>query len=154
MTPDQRSLIRKLKKAAEQRLEAAVYLMEGRRFNRDAFDLSGYSVELSLRAAILSATPLKKYSMVWDLLAKQGAKGHDFEYLKDLFQRIRFGLRLRGEVKLPKDRVVFERTVRENWMRVATWSTSFRYEVGYVATEDAEAFLTAARSIMESLART
>lgn len=124
--------IRKFLRACDQRLTAAECLLENG-IHLDAIYLAGYAVECGLKALILKRTPQNKYAAIWKKLTAVGAKGHDFEYLKQLV----------------KQRSQIESRVAESLSRVATWSTDLRYEVGYVPFRDAEAFLKAAKEIRD-----
>ena len=70
--------------------------------------LGGYVVECSLKALILSWSPPKEFEETLSLLTGVGAEGHDFEYLKALLKRRRFGFPLTGPADhLPPDSQLF-----------------------------------------------
>jgi len=117
-------------RVAYQRFEDGAALLEISR-PRAAIYLTGYAVECILKALLLTCTPAGERA---DVLATfRGAVAHNIDWLRDrLIQRI-------GRLPVGENRYV---------SLVSSWSTDLRYEPGPGDPEDAEAFLTAARSIL------
>jgi HEPN domain-containing protein len=130
---EQSQEIRRFERAATQRLTAASLLLE-HSFNLESTYLAGYAVECSLKALILKRTPRRQFPATLMRLTRVGAKGHDFEYLKSILRR-------------PPVNCSIPVHVNELLMRVASWTTAWRYAVGLVERKDAERFLRSAEGI-------
>ena len=121
-------------RAAKQRLAAAEFLLANQ-FNREAMYLAGYVVECAFKALILDRTPRNDRSERL-LQISRGNKGHDIEYLNAL-------LRSCGLMIPPR---IIEQL---RLIRLAEWSTDWRYEVGLVPSEDASTFILASKTFLE-----
>jgi HEPN domain-containing protein len=137
-------IARKFERAAIQRLGAADLLLE-HGFTLDAVYLAGYGVECALKAQILRHSPEREFAEVMAKLTEAGAKGHDFEYLKNLFKERRHG-RHKTDVEVLG-------VLSANLKVVSSWSTDLRYEPGSIRMEAAERFCRAAREIRDICAR-
>jgi len=124
-------LVRKLLKAARQRLTSAGILLANDQF-LDSTYLAGYGVECALKALLITRTPSKSRKVVQQQVFR-GKAGHDFENLK---------------ARLRKCQVNFPATMAKSLRTVATWSTDLRYELGRGSAEEAEAFYQAAIAIL------
>jgi HEPN domain-containing protein len=144
--PDRKKDVRRFQRAAAQRLTAANLLLKNG-FNLETTYLAGYAVECSLKALILRRSPRGRHTEMMEKLTKVGAKGHDFEYLKNILKKL-----LTGSERT-KDVDAFPAKVYNALARVATWSTDLRYEVGLVETRTAQLFLEAAEAIREWMER-
>src|SRR5439155_2588319 len=87
---DQEKQIRRFRRVADQRLTTAEFLLK-HDFDLDAVYLAGYTVECALKALVLRWTPRRAFQSTWERLTQVGAKGHDFEYLKDILKERRSG---------------------------------------------------------------
>jgi HEPN domain-containing protein len=119
-------------RAAEQRLTSASILYENTMY-LDAIYLSGYVVECSLKALLLSHVPLherKSYTKE----RFHGAIAHDPEYLKAL-------LRI-AKINIPKE-------IAQTLRKVASWRTDLRYAVGRVSARESRSFLDCAKVILD-----
>ncbi len=121
---------RRYYRVAYQRYEDGAALLEISR-PRAAIYLTGYAVECILKALLLMSTPAGER---WDMLATfRGAVAHNIDWLRErLIQRI-------GRLPVVENRHV---------SLVSSGSTDLRYEPGPGNPEDAEAFLTAAQSVL------
>jgi HEPN domain-containing protein len=125
-------------RAALQRFEDAEFLLEGNR-TTGAVYLAGYSVECILKALILSGVPEKRNAEMVALISGksgQGARPHDFEWLKWQYE------------DLPRRRGVLGEISKE-FARVNSWSTAMRYMPGTAPHRDAREFLRAAKRIID-----
>jgi hypothetical protein len=146
---DRPKTIRKFERAADQRFTAADFLVENG-YHRDGTYLGGYVVECALKALILSWSPRGEFDETLRLSTGVGAKGHDFEYLKDLLKRRKFGFPLVGRADgIPGDAEVVPRPVLRSLARVSAWDTAERYEVSAVKYVDARGFLEAVVAIRD-----
>lgn len=127
-------LVRKLMKAAKQRLTSSEALLSQSQF-LDSIYLGGYGVECALKALLLARTPPKKRRNVEEQVFR-GKSRHDFENLK---------------ARLRKLGVIFSPPIIARFRPVSTWSTEPRYEVGTGSAEDAEVFHEAAKAIVRWL---
>jgi len=143
---DRKKDIRKFQRAALQRLAAANLLLENG-FNLETTYLAGYVVECSLKALILKRSPLGRHKEMMRNLTQVGAKGHDFEYLKGVLKKLSTGS------ERTKDVVFFPVKVYDALGLVATWTTALRYEVEFIETRIARAFLEAVETIREWMQR-
>jgi hypothetical protein len=99
--------------------------------SRGAIYLTGYAVECILKALLVISTPAGARAGV--LAEFRGAVAHNIDWLRGrLIQRI-------GRLPVGENRHV---------SLVSSWATDLRYEPGPGDPEDAEAFLTAAQSIL------
>src|SRR5947199_295584 len=137
--------VRLFQRAADQRLTTAGFLLKHDGFDLDAVYLVGYAVECALKALILRWTPQRKLADALPQLTQVGAKGHDFEYLKEILKQRRGG---RGKTD-PQVLGELARHLKE----VASWSTDLRYQVGTLKPKEARAFLRAARAVRDLCAR-
>jgi len=140
----QEKQIRRFRRAADQRLTTAEFLLK-HGFDHDAVYLAGYTVECALKALVLRWTPRGEFLTVWGRLTQVGAKGHDFEYLKDILKERRSG-------RNKTDRAVLA-TLAVQLKQVATWSTDLRYQVGSLKPKEARQFVGAVRTIRDACAR-
>lgn len=125
-------LVRKLRKAARQRLTSAEILLNHHQF-LDSTYLAGYGVECALKALLFARTPQSRQSHVREQVFR-GKSGHDLENLK---------ARLRKQsVNIPPD-------VMQSFRTVGTWTTDLRYEVGSGSGDDANEFFDAAKAIVD-----
>lgn len=146
---DRDKTIRKFDLAAGQRFTTAEFLLANE-FHRDAMYLGGYVVECALKALILKWSPAKEFADTLSLLTEVGAKGHDFEYLKGLLKRRKFGFPLTGPAEdMPPDSALFPHEVRQSLARVFTWDTSERYEVSQIQFKEADGFVAAVKMIRD-----
>jgi HEPN domain-containing protein len=127
--------VRKFRRAAEQRLKAAVLLLK-HGFYLESTYLAGYCVECALKSLILRRTPLRRRATMLNLLTKAGAKGHDIEYLRRL---------LSG----PPVNCQPPETICRLLRRAASWTTDLRYETGTIPVGKAQQFIEAARGLWE-----
>ena len=141
---DQEKQIRRFRRVADQRLNTAEFLLK-HGFDLDAVYLAGYTVECALKALVLRWTPRGGFHPMWVRLTQVGAKGHDFEYLKDLLKEQRSG-------RNKTDRETLG-SLAIHLKRVATWSTDLRYQVGSLKPKEARQFVQAVRVIRETCAR-
>lgn len=118
-------------RSAWERLEDAQFLMQGKRTTGATY-LAGYAVECMLKALILLLLPPRGRSET--LAAFRGAKGHDYEWLTELY-------RAKGGPALP-----FK--VAQRFALVSDWSVDMRYRPGAVKEIDAQTFLRATKEIM------
>ena len=117
-------------RVAYQRFGDGVALLEISR-PRAAIYLTGYAVECILKALLLMSTPPGARTKV--LATFRGGIAHNIEWLREcLIARI-------GRLPVGENRCV---------SLFSSWSTDLRYEPGPGDPEDAEAFLTAAESIL------
>jgi HEPN domain-containing protein len=103
----------------------------------DAIYLAGYGVECGLKALLIARSPRSRRSTI-ERRAFRGRAGHDYENLRALLQR---------------QGVTFPLPIARLFRSVSTWTTDLRYEVGRGSSEDAQAFILAAREIIEWLER-
>lgn len=120
---------RDFQRAAGQRLTTAQFLLDNR-YNLDALYLAGYTVECSLKALILEATPEAERAEILGKITS-GKKMHEPEilgmFLKDLGKPI--------PLKLVKR------------LRRSGWSTALRYETGRTDTGETRSFLKTAKAV-------
>ena len=134
--PNKAPIVRKLLKAAKQRLTAAEFLLQhGDGFNLDSIYLAGYGVECALKVVILSRTPDRRFAATWKQISS-GQKGHDYEALKAVLKRAPINL-------------TFPAAVLASFRSVGSWTTDLRYEVGRGNPVEAAAFVDAAREIVQ-----
>lgn len=114
-----------------QRLTTARFLLAND-YNLDALYLAGYSVECSLKALILQATPDPERPETLKTITS-GKRGHDFEFLAGLLKDLK--------------RRIPEPLVKK--LRRAHWSTNLRYETGRTDTGETRAFLKTAEVIYD-----
>jgi HEPN domain-containing protein len=132
--------IRLFQRAAERRLAAAELLLE-HEYHLDAVYLAGYTVECSLKALILRWTPRGEVAAMMEKLTEAGAKGHDFEYLKNLLKG-----QHAGEAKRDRETLGALAThLRGTYI----WTTDLRYQVGKFDADRAQRFFAAVRVIRE-----
>ena len=130
--------IRRFLKAARERYATSEFLHEKGLFVDQAY-LTGYVVECALKALILHDTPRSDRETTLESL-RRGAASHDFERLKQLYQR--------GGSQFPKEGTkILRRLVRYRW------STAGRYEVGKGNREEASTFLKDAKQFLEWVER-
>jgi HEPN domain-containing protein len=120
-------------RASLERLTDAHFLYEKANRTTAAVYLAGYAVECVLKALILSQLPAKEVSE----MVKQfrGGKAHDYDWLKHVYRDI-------GGPVLPKPIV-------EAFVVVEDWGTEMRYNPGRIDPEDAEVFLSSAKTIIQ-----
>jgi HEPN domain-containing protein len=126
--------IRKFQRAARQRMEAAS-LLKDHGYNLEAVYLSGYAVECSLKALILTRTPANRFESVLMMLTKAGAKGHNYQYLLEILRKRPISC------TVPRD---VEKAVRS----ADIWSTDLRYEIAQIHARDAAGFMANCEFIM------
>ncbi|HUE14458.1 MAG TPA: HEPN domain-containing protein [Planctomycetaceae bacterium] len=122
---------RDFQRAAAQRLTAAEFLLKNR-YNLDAMYLAGYTIECSLKALILEATPEADRKKT---LAKirSGKKMHNPELLAGLLK----------DLNRPVPLAIAKR------FRASGWSTDLRYESGRTDTGGTRAFLKTAKAVYD-----
>jgi len=141
---DQEKQIRLFRRAADQRLTTAEFLLK-HGFDLDAVYLAGYTVECALKALILRWTPPRDFEDVLAKVTEAGARGHDFEYLKGL-------LKERRRARTRTDREVLG-VLATLLKAVGSWSTDLRYQVGTLKPKEARQFLEATKAIRDACAR-
>jgi HEPN domain-containing protein len=117
-------------KVADQRLDAAVEIMEKLRRSLEAQYIGGYSVECSLKALILEKTAVADRPTVLERLT-HGAASHRPEVLLGRLRDL--GLSLTRELA--------------KRMRRFDWTTELRYEIGRKDTGETNALLRTAKEI-------
>lgn len=117
-------------KAALQRLDVAVEIMDILRRSLEAQYIGGYSVECSLKALILERTAEADRPSALERLTR-GAKHHRPEVLLDRLRDL--GVALTPEIA--------------RRMRRFDWTTGLRYETGRKDTGETNALLNTARVI-------
>jgi HEPN domain-containing protein len=127
--------IRLFQRAAAQRLTASRLLLE-HGFYLESIYIAGYAVECALKGLILLRTPKNQKAGMVKKITKVGSKGHDFEYLKNLLRQ-------------SPSNLTFPSDVHGLLRKVATWSTSMRYEVGRGDHDDAKEFIAAVQKIRD-----
>jgi hypothetical protein len=128
----QDALIVKLTRAGDQRFAAATELLQMDRFRLEAMYLAGYTVELCLKALILSHTPsFARESRMSEFKRKER---HNIEHLK---------ASLRGLGRMIPD------GVNRSLIYVSMWNTELRYEVGVKSFTVAAEFVSHTRKIMD-----
>jgi hypothetical protein len=106
----------------------------------DQIYLTGYVVECALKALILHDAPESKRQAVFEEFS-HGAASHDFENLREIYQRTS-GTRFPPEgVKILKGLVKYR------------WRTAWRYQVGKGNRQEATGFLEEARCFLEWVKR-
>ncbi len=122
---------RDFQRAARQRLTTAEFLLANR-YNLDAASLAGYTVECSLKALILKATPQADHA---DTVKKitSGSGMHNPEILNGVLKDLGRPIPLRLVKRL----------------RRSGWSTALRYETGRIDTGEARAFLKTAKEVYD-----
>jgi hypothetical protein len=125
-------LVRKLIRAAKQRLTSSDVLLKNGQFI-DSMYLAGYGVECALKALLMSRLPPGKRRQTEEQVFR-GKSGHDFENLK---------------ARIRKCGVAFPKAITNHLQIVSTWSTDLRYEVGVGPGDDAQAFGDAAIAIVK-----
>jgi HEPN domain-containing protein len=133
--PSQDKDITLFQRAAAQRLTAASLLLQ-HGFYLESIYIGGYAVECALKGLILQRTPKNQKAGMVKRITQVGSKRHDFEYLKNLLRR-------------PPSNYTFPREVYGLLRKVATWSTSMRYEVGRGNPDDAKEFIAAVQKIRD-----
>jgi hypothetical protein len=118
--------------SAKQRFDDAEFLLMSLR-TTGAVYLAGYGIECMLKALILEATPAGGRDEI--LASFRGARAHDYDWLKAKYQG-------QGGPSFPA-------AVARHFTLVNPWSTDLRYRAGAIKRNDAEAFLNAAKAIME-----
>lgn len=141
---DYEKQMRLFHRAADQRLTTAEFLLE-HEFYLDAVYLAGYAVECAMKALALRWTPRNEWERVLGQVTEAGAKGHNFEYLKNILKERRRG-------KNRTDREILG-VLTVHLRKVAAWSTDLRYEVGTLKPREAEEFFAAAKAIRDACAR-
>ncbi len=136
--------VRLFRRAADQRLAAAEFLLQ-HGYRLEAVYLGGYAVECALKGLILNWAPQAEFAEVLEQLTEVGAKGHNFEYLKGLLKGRRGGRRKPDHELLG--------VLADHLPAVMSWSTDLRYHAGTVSAKTAHRFLTAARAIRDTCAR-
>jgi HEPN domain-containing protein len=122
---------REFLRAALQRLTTANFLLE-HKYNLDAMYLAGYTVECSLKALILAATPgTDRPTMLKKLTS--GKKMHSAEVLGGILRDLNRPI----PVRLAKR------------FRQAAWSVNLRYESGRTDTGETRAFLKTAKAVYD-----
>ena len=105
------------------------------RFATVAMYLTGYIVECSLKAWVLSETPNSRQSRLMSDF--KGKKGHDLVWLRD---------------QLAKRGVRIPRTLSESIRRVSTrWSTDLRYDPASRSVELAHFLARSAKDVLNEL---
>lgn len=119
--------------AAKQRLDDAAFLLDAAR-TLAAVYLSGYCVECMWKALIITQAGKDKKDEVIELYA--GAKAHNFDWLRSLYDR--YG----GPPPSPKDK-----NLRGAFVVVGSWGTHLRYDPGTMPEDAATEFIEAVRLI-------
>ena len=127
---------RDFQKAAVQRLTTAAFLLE-HKYNLDAFYLTGYAVECTLKALILRLA--ERDGRGAEVLVKigSGAKMHNAEVLSGLLKDA--GISIPPAVKAEINKV----------SRTYHWTTALRYETHRLRTDWTRGFVNTARVILE-----
>jgi len=127
-----RGLDAKFRRAAKQRFTSAESLLRNE-MTLDAVYLGGYAAECAMKALILRNTRPKEQKATLSRICR-GAVGHDLETLKAMLQERGF--------RMPNG-------VGRSFLRVVTWSTDLRYEVGLLRYNEAESFLVAVKDVVD-----
>ncbi len=128
-TPDSLEA-RRFIRVARQRFDDAKFLLGYR--NTASIYLAGYAVECTLKALLMSVTPLSKTSDV--LSSFRGERGHNLEWLKKQY--------------IKKGGAVFPPEISRKFARVNSWKTDLRYDPGTSTLAEAEGFLDASETIL------
>jgi HEPN domain-containing protein len=122
---------RDFQRAAAQRLTTAEFLLKNK-YNLDAMYLAGYTIECTMKALILQATPKAGRKAA---LAKisSGKKMHNYEVLAGLLR----------DLKRPLPLSIARR------LRASGWSTNLRYETGRKDSGITWAFLKTAKAVYD-----
>jgi HEPN domain len=134
----QESALRKFRRAAQQRLATAEFLVENG-YNLDAVYLAGYAVECALKLLILRRTPASQFVSIYEEIST-GRKAHDFEFLKHTFRK------KPSNGTIPDD-------LSPDLRGMSYWSTSLRYESIQIASDKASAFAQSAWRIVQWMER-
>ena len=119
-------------RCAFQRYEDAQILFVRGGRTTGAVYLAGYAIECILKALALSAlTPAKRAEL---LQSFRGAKAHDYEWLRTQYLQ-------NGGARFPRD-------VNAAFTLANDWSTDLRYLPQTMRPDEADGFLTAAKTIM------
>ena len=132
---DRDKAVRKFRRAAEQRWLAARWLFGESPYYLDAIYLGGYAVECALKALILHRTPNRKFPDIYVEITS-GQKAHDFEFLRGILRRKPIN-------------IVIPKSTMEEFRKVATWSTSLRYETKRIGYDVGSDFLSAVARIRD-----
>ena len=117
-------------RAAKQRYEDAVLLLEGKR-TTGAVYLAGYTVECTLKALLLAnLSGVRRRKLLSEF---RGNRAHSIEWLRSLY-------RLHIGAQIPRD-------IARHLVRAASWSTELRYATGALKQAVAEEFLKSAAAI-------
>ncbi len=136
--PNREKQIRLFERAADQRLAAAELLFE-HEFYLDAVYLAGYPVECWLKALILRRTPRSEFVVMREKLTEAGAKGHSFQYLKNILKDLHAG-------KAKSDREILG-ALAIHLRNTVVWTTDLRYQVSRFDPDEARQFFEAVRAI-------
>jgi HEPN domain-containing protein len=117
-------------RAAKQRSDDSVYLLQGVRYTGAVY-LAGYVVECLLKALIFESLPKKRRAEM--LTSFRGGKAHDYEWLKEQY-------RASGGPAFPP-------AVARSFQRVNTWTTKLRYQPGTAKATETREFLAAVGNI-------
>ncbi len=100
----------------------------------DSIYLAGYAAECSLKAVILSRSPVSKRDGVLEEISS-GSRGHNFDFLADILRQ--------KNVEIPSP-------VTESLERVnKVWSTDLRYRGSQVHPRVAQTIIEAIRLIVD-----
>ena len=124
--------VRLFLRAADQRLEDAAVLLNGRR-GTGAVYLAGYAVECGLKALLLSAVPARREAALMETF--RGTAAHDYEALRQRY--------------FEKSGARFPPHVVRDFERVARWAVRLRYDPGTTGAGVARPFLASALRLHE-----
>jgi HEPN domain-containing protein len=118
-------------RAAKQRLDEAVFLLESRRTTAAVY-LAGYGIECMLKALLLSTVSASKSAEL--VLDFRGQKAHSYDWLREQV------VELTGR-QCPRE-------VMRHFRQVNLWSTNLRYETNQIKYADANTFLSSVIQIV------
>jgi HEPN domain-containing protein len=122
-------------RAARQRLEDAVFLLDSERTTAAVY-LAGYCVECLLKALILAQAGKAYKDEALDSFHGSGA--HNYDRLMAMYER--YG----GHRPTKKDK-----ELTEAFIIVASWDTDLRYDPAILAEEEAADFLAATERVLK-----
>lgn len=121
---------RRYYRAAKQRFEDSEHLLAAGR-TTGAVYLAGYTVECFIKALILaSVSPSVRRDVIVEF---RGNRGHDIEWLGDLYRRMVGG--------------TIPREIARHLARIVSWSTNLRYETGLLTAREADEFVESVTTI-------
>lgn len=128
-----KQLVGQFRRAAGQRREEALFLLQRGQYTTASVYLAGYTVECILKALILASDrPKTDPDETLREFIGAGARSHNFEHLREQLRR--------RSVRFPQN-------VLTAFAKVRWWQTDLRYSTLRVESEAAEDFLHAVAQI-------